>query len=73
MIDKKTENLILQGYFNPMCSKIAEKTRNQYVVNRIGTFDSTQVIHSELDGCKNHGAYWTWGDNKVTVVDIRAK
>lgn len=72
-MDQQTIDLVLEGEFQgEFASEAAKEARNAHIVTRKATVRSTQAAHAELDECTN-GGYWAWGDNSVTIVDIRPK
>lgn len=65
--------LILEGEFAGYPSPAAQAERARYIVRRVATVRSTAAVNQEIAKCQNTPGTWQWGDNSVTVVDIRAK
>lgn len=73
-IDQTTISAILRAEITPEFASDADKVlRQQYIVDRRGTFRGTNLVIFEMSACPNTPAIYEWHDGSVTVFDIRPR
>ena len=73
-IDQTAISAVLRAEITPEFASDADKVlRQQYIVDRRGTFRGTNLVIFEMSACPNTPAIYEWHDGSVTVFDIRPR